>query len=86
MLSFKIFTYLVQLNLWHSLNVTRLMSCFSYSSFLQACTTLTPDDQLHILKNAWAKEKTNTVINEKDERIIKYYLTEVRFPLLIDYS
>jgi len=53
----------------------------SYRSFLQACTALSPDDQLHILKHMREKENTNSIMNKKDYEILKYYLTEV----ILDY-
>ncbi|VVC42221.1 Dynein heavy chain, coiled coil stalk,P-loop containing nucleoside triphosphate hydrolase,Dynein heavy [Cinara cedri] len=48
----------------------------SYSSFLQACTALNPDDQLTILKNIRSQEKKNEVMSKKDDEIINYYLKE----------
>lgn len=54
----------------------------SYRSFLQACTALSPDNQLHILKQMWEKENTNSIMNKKDYGILKYYLTEV----ILDYD
>jgi len=50
---------------------------FSYSTFLQACTALSPDDQLRILQNKWNKNKMNAVMSKEDSETIKYYLNEV---------
>lgn len=50
----------------------------SYSSFLQACTAYSPDEQLNILKDKWSGVKNNEVISKEDNEIIQYYLNEVR--------
>lgn len=62
----------------------------SYRSFLQACTALSPDEQLRILKHTQEKENTNSNLNEKDCEILKYYMTEVllnyvQYLIIVDY-
>lgn len=54
------------------------MFLISYTSFLQVCTALSPDEQLNILINKWNKEKSNKDISEEDNERIKYYLNKVR--------
>jgi len=54
------------------------MFLFSYTSFLQVCTALSPEEQLNILKNKWNKEKKNKIISKEDNERINYYLNEVR--------
>lgn len=53
------------------------MFFYSYSSFSQACTAMSPDDQLCILKDIWNKEKSNAIISKEDKEIIKYYFHQV---------
>lgn len=56
--------------------------CFINSligSSLQACTAMSPDEQLNILKDMWQKEKNvEIVISKEDNETIAYYLNEVR--------
>lgn len=52
---------------------------FSYSSFLQTCTALSPDEQLSILKDTQNKKNNNNeTMSNEDWEIIQYYLNEVR--------
>jgi len=57
-----------------------LFSLDSYiGSSLQACTAMSPDQQLNILKDMWRKEKNvEIVISKEDNETIAYYLNEVR--------
>jgi len=67
-------------NLLHACLHAILCSLVSYiGSSLQACTAMSPDKQLNILKDMWRKEKNvEIVISKEDNETIAYYLDEVR--------
>lgn len=65
------------------INIHGVSLPLSYSSFSQACTALSPDDQLTILRDKWIKENNDRVMSEKDNEIIQYYLNEVSHDLRV---
>ncbi|XP_050529641.1 dynein axonemal heavy chain 3 isoform X2 [Daktulosphaira vitifoliae] len=48
----------------------------NYTTYLQTCRALYPEEQLEILKEEWNKENKNLTLIDKDKITIDYYLNE----------